>query len=95
MFHSQQNLIVTSDSLGKVSIIDGGRASFRVLQSWRAHDFEAWIVCFGSESHTVFSGGDDCRLCVWDTRALDGGPLTANREYDTHTIERDCVVCVL
>ena len=78
--HSQMDLIATSDSAGDINLIVGGEASFRVVQSWKAHDFESWIVSFGQESHTLFSGGDDCRLCVWDTRSLPGRPVTVSRE---------------
>lgn len=70
--NSQGQVVAVSDSLGAVSIVDcveGGGGGLRLLQSWQAHQFEAWIVCLGWQSHLVYSGGDDCRLCLWDTRS--------------------------
>ena len=63
---SAQPVMAVSDSLGRVSVVDG--SSGRVLYAWRAHEFEAWIVALGKQPHIVFSGGDDCRLRLWDTR---------------------------
>ena len=68
-FPSSQPVIAVSDSRGRVSMVelaDGG--SSRLLYGWKAHEYEAWIVAFGYEPSIVFSGGDDCRLCMWDTR---------------------------
>ena len=80
IIHSQQHVVAVSDSLGMVSIVNCEGAEFRVQQSWRAHEFEAWIVCLGQQPHRVFSGGDDCRLCVWDTRTRLERPAMTSRE---------------
>ena len=58
----------------------GGWGGGRLRQSWHAHEFEAWIVCLGQQSHCVYSGGDDCRLCVWDTRGELEKPAMTSRE---------------
>lgn len=75
--------MAVSDSRGAVSIVDsgeGGGGGLRLLQSWHAHEFEAWIVCHGWQSHSVYSGGDDCRLCLWDTRSQLEKPAITCRQ---------------
>ncbi len=61
-------MLAVSDSLGRISMVEVGAASTRLLHGWRAHEYEAWIVALGRQPHLVYSGGDDCRLRVWDTR---------------------------
>lgn len=83
MIYSQHQMVVTSDSMGGVSLIncqDGGWGELRVTEKWQAHNFEAWCVCFGCETHTILSGGDDCRLCMWDTRIQPKKPVTISKE---------------
>ena len=68
-FHfSEEATVVVSDSLGRVTMVKVEGSSCRCLDSWKAHQFEAWITALGHHSHLVFTGGDDCKLCVWDTR---------------------------
>ena len=74
-------VIAVSDSLGQVSTIQLEQAGPRLLHQWKAHEFEAWIVSFGSEPHTLFSGGDDCRLCMWDMRAGFMKPRFTSKRY--------------
>ncbi len=57
-----------SDSLGQVGVVELGEAGPQRRQLWKAHDYEAWIACFGATEEVVYSGGDDCRLCGWDLR---------------------------
>lgn len=75
--------MAVSDSQGAVGIVDweeGGGGESRLLQSWLAHKFEAWVVCLGWQSHSLYSGGDDCRLCMWDTRTKPEQPAIVCRQ---------------
>ena len=60
--------VVVSDSLGQVGVVELGEAGPRVRDLWKAHEYEAWITCFGHMEGVVYSGGDDCRLRGWDLR---------------------------
>ena len=52
------------------------------LNRVKAHEFPAWIVAYDYyHDATVLSGGDDCRLKVWDTRALTR-PVLVNKIHD-------------
>ena len=76
-------MVAVSDSLGAVSVVTfegGGGGGGKVIERWQAHEFEAWIVCFGHQTHMVYSGGDDCRLCVWDTRTKTTRPAAVMKE---------------
>lgn len=83
MLHSDQSTVAVSDSQGFLSLIELSQPSGpRLVQRWKAHQFEAWIVCCGggSDPHTLYSGGDDCRLCQWDTRgSLNKPNFTSKR----------------
>eukprot|EP00730_Choanoeca_flexa_P004535 TRINITY_DN11724_c0_g2_i1.p1 TRINITY_DN11724_c0_g2~~TRINITY_DN11724_c0_g2_i1.p1 ORF type:complete len:322 (+),score=9.96 TRINITY_DN11724_c0_g2_i1:2-967(+) len=47
----------------------------------RAHDFPAWICAYNyHQTHTVYSGGDDCKLKVWDTRSFER-PQLVNKHH--------------
>ena len=56
-----------------------GESGPKCLVSWKAHQFEAWITALGHQSHLVFTGGDDSRLCVWDTRTGCKKPCFVSR----------------
>lgn len=65
-----QPSVMVSDSKGKMTIfqLDVGR-SLEITQSWKAHDYEAWICAFDSwKPSTVFTGGDDSKLKIFDAR---------------------------
>ncbi|GFO06777.1 WD repeat domain 85 [Plakobranchus ocellatus] len=62
--------VAASDSSGFLSILDIDKG-LEVIDSWQAHDYEAWITAFHKfDGNLVFSGGDDCRLKGWDIRDL-------------------------
>ena len=87
MLHSEQSTIAVSDSLGCLSLVDLSHSGPRLVKHWKAHQFEAWIVCCGvdggigsGDHHVLYSGGDDCRLCQWDTReSLNKPTFTSKR----------------
>ncbi|PWN52042.1 WD40 repeat-like protein [Violaceomyces palustris] len=43
------------------------------LETWKAHDYEAWIASFDcwSSGRVVWSGGDDLKLKGWDLRSAN------------------------
>ena len=80
LFHfSEEATVAVSDSLGRITTVEVGESGPRCLDSWKAHQFEAWITALGHQSHLVFSGGDDSKLCVWDTRTGYKKPCFVSR----------------
>ena len=74
--------VTVSDSLGQVGVVELCPSGPKVTRLWKAHGYEAWITCFGrhgQEDHTVFSGGDDCKLCVWDLRLGTASPCFVSK----------------
>eukprot|EP00731_Ephydatia_muelleri_P028491 Em0020g135a len=70
-------VVVSSDSSGCLHLVDV--ATGTTTSSWKAHDFEAWISALDHDSSVVFSGGDDCRLHMWDARNTKKPLLTSKR----------------
>lgn len=63
--------IVTSDSRGRVHLLNVGEAgsTLQNMDTWQAHSFEAWIAAFNYwQTEVIYSGGDDGLLRGWDTR---------------------------
>ncbi len=60
-------------------MMDLESTGFRLHRSWQAHDYEAWIVCFGLDSSDIFSGGDDCKLHHWDVRSAGDKPVATTQ----------------
>ena len=77
--HRESKKIAVSDSRGNVSILD--LESMEVTNRLEnQHEFECWITAFDSwDDAVVYSGGDDCRMNVYDLRCLDNGAVKANR----------------
>lgn len=74
--------VAVSDSLGRVGVVELSDSGPRLTRLWKAHGYEAWITCFGpGEEGVVFSGGDDCKLCMWDLRVGTSAPLSTSRWY--------------
>lgn len=58
-----------------------------VQSSWQAHAFEAWVCSFDTwRPEVLYSGGDDCHFCAWDTR----GPLVF-RDKTSHGMGVCCI----
>ncbi len=70
-----------SDSKGQINLIELSSAGGRLSRQWSAHNYEAWIVAYGYEPSRLYSGGDDCRLCVWDTRSACSHPSLISKRY--------------
>ena len=73
--------VAVSDSRGQVGIVELCESGSKVTRLWKAHDYEAWITCFGKDERVVFSGGDDCKLRVWDLRVGTTAPLLTSKWY--------------
>ncbi|GAA99174.1 uncharacterized protein L969DRAFT_93636 [Mixia osmundae IAM 14324] len=74
--------IVCSISDGSIALLDGA-ADFCITETWRAHDFEPWIAAFDYwQPACVWTGGDDCKLKVWDTRSSFTEPVMVNKRFD-------------
>ncbi|KAJ1927588.1 hypothetical protein IWQ60_002807 [Tieghemiomyces parasiticus] len=68
--------VVASRNDGHIDLLqlrpDG---QLELMATWGAHNFEAWIAAFDYWSPTtVYTGGDDTKLKVWDTRTGGGSP---------------------
>ncbi|CAL7951000.1 unnamed protein product [Xylocopa violacea] len=61
--------IVVSDSKGFISLFEINGSELNKINSWVAHQFEAWITAFDYwDTNIVYSGGDDCRFQRFDIR---------------------------
>ncbi|SCZ90740.1 BZ3500_MvSof-1268-A1-R1_Chr1-3g02203 [Microbotryum saponariae] len=75
-------LAATSDSAASPDGIGG----LQVLDTWQAHDYEAWIAAFdGREPNTVWTGGDDLKLKGWDLRQGCVSPTFVNKRSPAET----------
>lgn len=61
--------IVVSDSKGFISLFEINENELNKINSWSAHEFEAWITAFDYWNiNVIYSGGDDCKFQRIDTR---------------------------
>ena len=61
--------IVVSDSKGFVSLLEINESELSKVDSWPAHEFEAWIAAFDCwDTNVIYTGGDDCKFYRFDTR---------------------------
>lgn len=70
--------LISSLSTGALAHLVAGEGGWVVSEEWHAHDFEPWIAAY-SDTNTVWSGGDDCRLKRWDLRAPQMATFTNKR----------------
>ena len=62
--------ITSSYSTGEVQVYEFAPTTLTKMNTWKAHNFEAWICAFDKHNSTVvYSGGDDCLFKGWDTRS--------------------------
>ncbi|XP_053388811.1 diphthine methyltransferase-like [Mercenaria mercenaria] len=74
--------IVSSDSKGCLHVHQLCDSCLKELVSWKAHDFEAWISAFDQwNTDIVYSGGDDCKLKVWDLRVGTHCPTLTSKRH--------------
>ncbi|SCV68666.1 BQ2448_787 [Microbotryum intermedium] len=72
-------LAATQDSSSTTDAPSG----LQVLDTWQAHDYEAWIAAFdGWEPNTVWTGGDDLKFKGWDLRQGCASPTFVNKRFE-------------
>lgn len=61
---------IVSQSDGTLASVSHSLSSFPIIETWKAHDFEAWTTAFDcwSQGNVLWSGGDDLCLKGWDLR---------------------------
>lgn len=64
------NRLLISAADGSLSLVQACSNNLQLLQTWSAHDLEAWMAVFGGAQapQLAFSGADDGRLRCWDLR---------------------------
>ncbi|XP_012152025.1 diphthine methyltransferase isoform X2 [Megachile rotundata] len=73
--------IVVSDSKGCISLFQINGSKLSKINSWPAHEFEAWITCFDYwDTNVIYTGGDDCKFQRFDTR-IGFHPAALNRVH--------------
>jgi len=90
VFQSESPKIIVSHSNGHISLNDVSESGLSTLESWKGHEYEAWIAAFDHfDTNTVFSGGDDCYFKAWDIRSDCSKPLFA-KLYDMGVTTIQC-----
>jgi len=76
-----QPCIASSYSSGEVQVSQLSPTSLTKLNTWKAHEYEAWICAFNHFNPSiVYSGGDDCLFKGWDARSNDC--IFTNRSHE-------------
>lgn len=90
IYQSESPKIVVSHSDGGISLNDVSEGGITTMETWKGHDFEAWIAAFDHfDPNTVFTGGDDCRFKAWDVRSECRQPLFS-KLYDMGVTTIQC-----
>ncbi|KAF7320337.1 WD-REPEATS-REGION domain-containing protein [Mycena kentingensis (nom. inval.)] len=78
--------IVASLSDGSLCLLrpsEGAPSGLVLSDKWAAHDFEPWIAAWDYwNASTIYSGGDDLKLKMWDTRQGFDQPVLTNKRFD-------------
>jgi diphthamide biosynthesis protein 7 len=65
---SQLN-VLTSDTLGNLSLTQIDNHNMNEIRKFKAHDYEVWSVLIDkNDPNIIYSGADDCLLKMWDIR---------------------------
>ncbi|KAL1740681.1 WD40-repeat-containing domain protein [Schizophyllum fasciatum] len=72
--------LVVSLSNGSLALLRPSNSELVLSDTWHAHDYEPWIAAWDSwNSDTIFSGGDDLALKIWDCRQGFSQPALTNK----------------
>ena len=54
--------------------------ALEIVQTSKQYDFEAWICTYDSwDPNLIYSGGDDCKLKIWDLRSCNRGVVIGKK----------------
>mmetsp|Transcript_17814 Transcript_17814/g.31755 ORF Transcript_17814/g.31755 Transcript_17814/m.31755 type:complete len:373 (-) Transcript_17814:317-1435(-) len=82
--------LAVSTSDGELCLLKVREGRAEEEQRWRAHDMETWIVAKDRfQPAVLFSGADDCKMKVWDTRQGCDFPVFVDKR--THTMGVCCL----
>ena len=74
--------IVVSDSNGKIHIISLQQDTLKIVHSFKAHDFEAWISAYNYwNPNLIYTGGDDSKFRGFDIRCSPESPVFVNKSH--------------
>ena len=81
--------LALSGTTGRAYVGQLSPDGLKLVHTWQAHDLECWAVAFGGEDepHTLFTGGDDATLKIWDMRG--GGAAAAGATDSADSAEYD------
>ncbi|TFY71817.1 hypothetical protein EVG20_g1211 [Dentipellis fragilis] len=81
---STMGSLVVSLSNGEVALLEPNpETGLRLTDTWHAHDFEPWIAAWDYwDPDSIFSGGDDLKLKIWDKRQGFDTPTMVNKRFD-------------
>lgn len=77
--------VVTSLSNGEIVLMDLSSSSHLLEEKsrWHGHDFEPWTCGFDYwQPSTILTGGDDCKLKIWDTRSGTSQPIFTYKQFE-------------
>ena len=73
---NSQFKILTSDTLGYLSLIKLDNERSELERKFKAHDLETWSVLFDRQNMDIlYSGADDSQFKMWDLRLSDQRPV--------------------
>ena len=71
-----------SMSSGELVTVDYSAASPTVVDKWKGHSLEAWIIATSHDNDNImYSGADDCLMKMWDTRTGFGKPTSVSKHH--------------
>lgn len=67
---SGQHRLLSSTADGSLALVQASSGNLNLVQTWPAHDLEAWMVVFGGGGapQVALSGADDGQMRCWDLR---------------------------
>ncbi|KAF8587279.1 WD40 repeat-like protein [Ramaria rubella] len=77
------NKLSASLSNGSIVIASQSDAGMSITDTWFGHEFEPWVSAWDRwDQNFLYTGGDDCTLKGWDTRARPIQPAFINKRFD-------------